>query len=824
MKKVLFQIVVMVSCVTLVNALDVKNHKILNEHIASQNFSQINFSLDSYLKNNLNFRDGSKDIVYFKKIFKWISEGGKLEDLPENALPYARSINHFHDPLTDQGYGPGKSSVVWSQCPIGEQYHGEYSWHDVRSYFYHALTQYDKSFREESFAHMFRGLGQLMHLVEDASVPSHTRNDGHAFVSPYEDWAKEKIILDHDNNFILIAGIPLIYDTNTSNFFSYEYLLLESGKIAGAEVPIANLTDTNMYITDIDGNLLTDPSLTVTMPGNFAQIGLAEYSNANFLSADTMFEYYPYPKAEHCELLLENPSDDGPLDLDRKYISSTYGHPGEQIQHLAVVSVLNKYKDQYFPQISSEKIPIGLDATCHKEYAQKLIPKAIGYSAGLLKYFFRGDINLVLDEENDNLGYVIKNNSDEALSGNFTLFYDDRNGHRIKILSRDFSLESRDSVTGGNRSENISFGVETDAAEPSRFILAFKGTLGLETAPGESEESTHLGAVAGRVLPGPAICITASDEGVYAVSSKDPATCDPMTDGFDRVVLEAKNTSDKDMTDGTIKLVVKYRIGQGNQFQNDPPDTSEEFYYIHKTHTGIHEIPRDNPIKLEFDLSENPIPLYATDVYLYILYEGMIGNETGISTGFKDIFEPTPLHIANVMDRVCLYGNLYEAGSQEAFDLVNPDTVDVYSHDLNNIYIKFWKEGLEIPDYTTIDPSVIHNHVIEYLAAGEHKVVYFLGDLNFRYSLSEGEIISTDNDDHHYHAFPNEYKGSIQHSTIWNQYETIEPEDPLYIDGADNTIRRFPNSYELSNDGYSYYWKHNIILTRYPVDSECTFN
>ena len=36
-----------------------------------------------------------------------------------------------------------------------------------------------------------------------------------------------------------------------------------------------------------------------------------------------------------------------------------------------------------------------LDETCHEEYAEKLIPRAVGYSAGLLNYFFRCQLEAV---------------------------------------------------------------------------------------------------------------------------------------------------------------------------------------------------------------------------------------------------------------------------------------------------------------------------------------------------------------------------------------------------------------------------------------------
>jgi hypothetical protein len=63
----------------------------------------------------------------------------------------------------------------------------------VRGYFYEALTVPDQDTKERKLAETFRGLGQLMHLVQDMSVPEHTRDDGHyigslPFVTHYEQW------------------------------------------------------------------------------------------------------------------------------------------------------------------------------------------------------------------------------------------------------------------------------------------------------------------------------------------------------------------------------------------------------------------------------------------------------------------------------------------------------------------------------------------------------------------------------------------------------------------------------------------------------------
>jgi hypothetical protein len=35
-----------------------------------------------------------------------------------------------------------------------------------------------------------------------------------------------------------------------------------------------------------------------------------------------------------------------------------------------------------------------LDELCHQDYAEKIVPRAVGYSAALLDYFFRGTLSI----------------------------------------------------------------------------------------------------------------------------------------------------------------------------------------------------------------------------------------------------------------------------------------------------------------------------------------------------------------------------------------------------------------------------------------------
>ncbi len=168
-------------------------HQAINKNIANRTIN--GFSLNNYLINDLGFKEGIKEKLRIgseeKEIFRWIGDGGQKEDEPDGlirtVLNRGRSNNHFHNPLEtwdqaglDAYIGPlhysGQSSILWSQNS-NQDPGGKWSWYDARDYFYKGLTLTSKLGRDSAMANTFRALGQLMHLIEDASVPAHVRND-----------------------------------------------------------------------------------------------------------------------------------------------------------------------------------------------------------------------------------------------------------------------------------------------------------------------------------------------------------------------------------------------------------------------------------------------------------------------------------------------------------------------------------------------------------------------------------------------------------------------------------------------------------------------
>ncbi|MBI3585374.1 MAG: hypothetical protein HY096_15665 [Nitrospinae bacterium] len=450
--KTFYKLFVLVGLVLFPNvgyALSVETHKDINE-IVGKVITPNGFSLNQYLIENLGFGQGIDEQIINQKVAYWLRDGGEYEDIPAWYLPYLRSVNHFHNPITDKGYSgfwgtgimSGMSSTQWSLMPLGTQSSitGNYSWYDVRDYYYKALTNNTKTERDTNFAQTFRGLGQLIHLIQDVSVPEHTRDDGHYINLPwqsYEKWVKKN------------ANVSS-YDPTASHFFT------------GGINSIASFIDTNQY----NG---TNPSVTTNN-----NIGLSEFTNVNFLSWDTMFANFTYPSQTGAELWTDT-------TINRNYFKKTT--EGVSVSHLAVSSFLYAYRLKYFPQYSTIiPFPLGMDSKVYQNYASLLLPRAVGYSAGLISYFFRGQINIDKDPNNSSQ-YVIKNETNEYMSGTFTLYYDDTTDNRRYLTSWNKTINAN------STSDSVSITEPTDPLERGKYLLVFQGTMGNET-----------GAVVGRVV------------------------------------------------------------------------------------------------------------------------------------------------------------------------------------------------------------------------------------------------------------------------------------------------------------------------------------
>jgi hypothetical protein len=361
-------------------------------------------SVNTIYKTSLGFKEGINTKIDGKEIWKWIRDGGKYEDDPG-----WRCLRHFHDPLNSNWDNAGllslyHSMLYWAQTPEPSNPFGlfnEYSWALARKYYHQALL----TGSEEQYAKTFRSVGQLMHLVSDAAVPAHVRNDAHLKMDikgitiiddsdPYENWAQA-----------LLSGSFSTPSIEFENYTVNPAIFNKAVHNSMAPSPISALWDHDEYIHG--SNMPSDSNAT---------IGLAEYTNANFWTEDTfpwksMSDSYPHPVLEDTNFfeVWLNPesidAEDGVSD-NRIYLSKKSDPSGAPFLSagywLYQLYMWNK------PEL---KYAFSLDEKCYEQFAKKLIPRAIGYSAALLDYFFRGQlyVSAMPYFENNVLKYITLN-------------------------------------------------------------------------------------------------------------------------------------------------------------------------------------------------------------------------------------------------------------------------------------------------------------------------------------------------------------------------------------------------------------------------------
>ncbi len=182
---------------------------------------------------NLNFSD--KRLTNQEK--QWLIQGAIEEDTGE------RPIFHFYDPVYNRGIAHF-SSKDWALKPsVQANYYNSQltgfaaiSGNDSANDFSYgrALDDYAKGDRKRAFI----AFGHTLHLLEDAGVPDHTRNDAHpAFIhgqeSPYESemakWSPEnfqvarKLFLTREKPVVLgsmVNYFDRIANYSNNNFFS----------------------------------------------------------------------------------------------------------------------------------------------------------------------------------------------------------------------------------------------------------------------------------------------------------------------------------------------------------------------------------------------------------------------------------------------------------------------------------------------------------------------------------------------------------------------------------------------------------------------------
>jgi len=240
----------------------------------------------------------------------YLIDGSRRED------DFPRWMNHFYDPVNDSGLtrnpaidplyflGTWESSKNWAQDE-NNQNADIYKTPTVIASILTAIQQRKLSAIsdetdftwQEAIRYYLNGekekamftLGHVLHLIEDASVPDHTRNDPHANGSPYEEWTSKFTLTSPDKNTasVLQTRQPILLpDLNSyftslatysnNNFYSKDTIGAQSGYgLPQPDYASARFIDKLYYLLSYDpdkqeyvlATKKTLGSLVITMSG-----------------------------------------------------------------------------------------------------------------------------------------------------------------------------------------------------------------------------------------------------------------------------------------------------------------------------------------------------------------------------------------------------------------------------------------------------------------------------------------------------------------------------------------------------------------------------
>jgi len=364
----------------------------------------------------------------------WFMRGAIREDDNTSETPKAddpngvfdRVFGHFFDPVLDRGLtvallGTQPKAVDWAltdsarvQQILGGPRANQFKISDAREAMWRALTlktgawtddvvpsgwntlpSTKEAIRKAYWATTFRALGDVVHLLQDMAQPQHTRNDAHSgrlcvpgvgckggHASFFENYLAARTIsepsfsLEEGVGGIVLSSLQVNIRPDQLDYWDYS--------------PPRFLSYADYYAkgTNAEGQ------------------GLANYSNRGFYSFGTNINsaagaVYPSPSPTGSGLGFTTVST-GLTDRTGRAVtgSVTFRTGGVQDKVTNSTAIDKKLSatgmfDQFLVQRNASWSQYTLNYVNYDEQAKLLVPRAVGYSAGLIDYFFRGQLYVV---------------------------------------------------------------------------------------------------------------------------------------------------------------------------------------------------------------------------------------------------------------------------------------------------------------------------------------------------------------------------------------------------------------------------------------------
>jgi len=323
-----------------------------------------------------------------REIFGLFRDGADFEDAN------TRAMNHFFNPLTGKGLTVGgntySASPDWAIDGKGDPSTVQFSFKAARQYLWEAVANGSNSYayRQKQFGLMFETLGHVIHHLQDMAQPQHVRDEMHCDLLPCE-----------------IVGLynPSLYESFTKDEGQAAGHLTYGGydPVYSSADPATFNTPRNFWTTTTNAN---------------TGKGIAEYTNRGFVSKMTNFDnaVFSSPQLDPANII---PTDIGSLCAWEAASAHTPCPPGLNLSG-TMLMIANTVTDNYRESQKAVN-PFASTASIYDEDLKDagkgaifslnrfnfntaqdlLIPRAVGYSAGLINYFFRGKMQISLPDE-----------------------------------------------------------------------------------------------------------------------------------------------------------------------------------------------------------------------------------------------------------------------------------------------------------------------------------------------------------------------------------------------------------------------------------------
>lgn len=416
----------------------------------------------------------------------------------EDAFP--RPAAHFYDPVHNRPLLPliygaiGRKSPDWSIEGLGQSDPNDYSFARARKAMQRAFIAPTESERNQNFGLMFEAVGRVIHHIQDMAQPQHVRHDSH-FEMPWADVLPDMEI-PPENRSRYERATDRGRERNALAYSGYDNVNL------GAARDYWETADRKGLAQFTNANFVSQGRNSIFQMLNGAVAPGAEYSSpVPSLIVHERIEY-ALQQAGACPMPTEevpNPVSGDPKcslvgEMDfvgNDVVDNLRPQLGLFNGRAAAHSIWDqdlKDLNQTIEQVNSGGATVTVDrqftlnSLTYPSAWELLIPRAVGYSSGMIDYFFRGKIDLV---RSSTMGlFEFKNLGDETLNGFMQLYYDDENDVRRTV---GVPIPINNLAPGGARGgiPIPPYGGPTPK-DVGVYTMVFTGTMGNEGPIGDS--------------------------------------------------------------------------------------------------------------------------------------------------------------------------------------------------------------------------------------------------------------------------------------------------------------------------------------------------